>query len=106
MRLYGVQVVRNGKPLEEPLAYLQRLRAAKAQKLHETEQSLFALANSYDKGAALLSEMQPISPAKQTAPWSTLKKAAHDGRVTVVTTSSPILQFASRADLRVLKPPQ
>jgi predicted ATPase len=50
--------------------------------------------------------MQPISPAKQTAPWSTLKKAAHDGRVTVVTTSSPILQFASRADLRVLKPPQ
>jgi len=99
-------VVRNGKPLEEPLAFLQRLRAAKAAKLHETEQSLFALASTYDKGASLLAELQPITPSKQAAPWSTLKKSASDGRVTVVTTSSPILQFASRPDLRVLKPPQ
>jgi hypothetical protein len=100
------QVVRNGKPLEEPLAFLQRLRAAKAAKLHETEQSLFALASTYDKGAALLSELQPMTPSKQAAPWSTLKKSASDGRVTVVTTSSPILQFASRPDLKVLRPPQ
>jgi len=99
-------VVRNGKPPEEPLAFLQRLRAAKAAKLHETEQSLVALASSYDKGASLLSELQHIVPSKQAAPWSTLKKSASDGRVTIVTTSSPILQFASRPDLRVLKPPQ
>jgi hypothetical protein len=84
---------------------LQRLRASKAAKLHETEQSLFALASTYDKGAALLSELQPIAPTKQSAPWSTLKKPGQDGRITVVTTSSPILQFASRPDLRVLKPP-
>ena len=98
------QVVRNGKPLEEPLAFMQRLRASKAQKLHETEQSLFALASSYDQGAALLSELQPITPSKQTAPWSTLRKSGNDGRTFVVTTSSPILQFASGPNLRVLKP--
>mmetsp|Transcript_48088 Transcript_48088/g.70480 ORF Transcript_48088/g.70480 Transcript_48088/m.70480 type:complete len:136 (+) Transcript_48088:37-444(+) len=101
-------LMRNGKPLEEPLAFLQRLRASKAAKLHETEQSLFALASTYDKGAALLSELQPITPSKYThsAPWSTLKKSGNDGRITVVTTSSPILQFASRPDLKVLRPPQ
>ena len=62
----------------------------------------------YIQGAALLSELQPITPSKYThsAPWSTLKKSGNDGRITVVTTSSPILQFASRPDLKVLRPPQ
>jgi len=66
------QVVRNGKPLDEPLAFLQRLRASKAAKLHETEQSLFALASTYDKGASLLAELQPVVPAKQSAPCNAI----------------------------------
>jgi hypothetical protein len=87
-------VVRHGEPLNEPRMYLERMRAAKAAKLHETEQSLFALASSYDRGAALLTEMHPAMEKRNTGPWSTLKAAGPGDRVAVVTTSSPILQFA------------
>uniref|UniRef100_A0A7S1DFM4 Uncharacterized protein n=1 Tax=Hemiselmis andersenii TaxID=464988 RepID=A0A7S1DFM4_HEMAN len=89
-------VMRHGQDLEEPLLFLQRLRATKAAKLHETEQSLFHLASSYDKGAALLNEMQPAGPKRHVAPWSTLKTSTPEGKVTCVTTTSPILQYVNR----------
>ena len=43
-------VQRHGEDMRESLQFLERLRATKAAKLHEAEQSLFHLASSYDKG--------------------------------------------------------
>ncbi|KAJ1489755.1 hypothetical protein T484DRAFT_1885386 [Baffinella frigidus] len=105
-------VARHGEALKEPCLFLERLRAAKrevmkearlilerlraakAAKLHETEQSLFSLASSYDRGASLLTEMHPPVDRRKAAPWSTLKASGPEGRVTMVTTTSPILQFS------------
>ena len=44
------KVERHGQTLQEPLDFLERLRALKSAKLQETQQSLFELANSYDRG--------------------------------------------------------
>ena len=43
--------------------------------------------------------MQP-GPKQHVAPWSTLKTAANDGKVTVVTTTSSILQYVNRNDAK------
>mmetsp|Transcript_14545 Transcript_14545/g.29080 ORF Transcript_14545/g.29080 Transcript_14545/m.29080 type:complete len:133 (-) Transcript_14545:133-531(-) len=97
-------VTRNGPILDEPRKFLQRLRAAKAVKLHETEQSLLSLASSYDKGASLLAEFHSATPSRASGPWSTIKANSPEGKVRVVTTTSPILQFSQRKDIRVYHP--
>ena len=58
-------VQRHGEDMRESLQFLERLRATKAAKLHEAEQSLFHLASSYDKGMDEQPTITPLPHFKQ-----------------------------------------
>ncbi|EKX39459.1 hypothetical protein GUITHDRAFT_143458 [Guillardia theta CCMP2712] len=95
-------VNRHGQELEQPKEFLERLLAMKIAKLQQTIDSLHALSSSYDKGTALLSELQTTTPPRPHGPMSTLMSSGVDGRLRFVTTSSPILQFANRPDIQAI----
>jgi hypothetical protein len=65
-------VQRHGEDMRESLQFLERLRATKAAKLHEAEQSLFHLASSYDKGMDEQPTITPLPHLKQCPPSSVL----------------------------------